>query len=84
MCATEVRSDGMAVATGMEVCSSDCPIHPDGFTNDETLKITHHHSYDWKEIWIALRLYFIMSSSLLLIGLMVTGLGIYIGMKYKE
>ena len=55
-------------------CGSDCPMHPDAFTNDETLTVTHH--YDQKEITITLKLLGIMSSSLLLIGLVVTGLGI--------
>ena len=41
---------------------------------DNTLKVTHHN-LDKKEIRIALKLLGIMSSSLLLIGLMVTWLG---------
>ena len=60
-------------------CGPDCPIHPDAITNvfltDHTLKITHHN-FDQIEITIALKLYGILTSFLLLIGLMVTGLGI--------
>ena len=66
----------MLYPRAMELCSTDCPIHPDVFSTDETLKVTQHHGYDWKEIWIALKLYCIMSSSLLLFGLLVIGLGI--------
>ena len=55
-------------------CGSDCPMHPDAFETDNTLTVTHH--YDQKEITVALKLYGIMSSSLLFIGLIVIGLGI--------
>ena len=41
---------------------------------DNTLKVTYHN-LDQKEIRVALKLLGIMSSSLLLIGLMVTWLG---------
>ena len=55
-------------------CGPDCVMHDDAWTTDDTMKVTHH--YDETEISIALKLYVIMSSSLLLIGLMVTCLGI--------
>ena len=59
--------------------STDCFLQcaePFAFTTDHTLKVTHHN-FDTNEIMIALKLHGIMSSSLLLIGLMVIGLGIY-------
>ena len=59
--------------------STDCFLQcaePFAFTTDHTLKVTHHN-FDTNENMIALKLYGIMSSSLLLIGLMVIGLGIY-------
>ena len=49
-------------------------MHPDAFETDNTLTVTHH--YDQKEMTVALKLYGIMSSSLLFIGLIVIGLGI--------
>ena len=54
-------------------CGPDCPMHPYAFRNDDTLKVTHH--YDQKQLTVTLKLLGIMGSSLLLIGLMVTGLG---------
>ena len=61
------------------IMSTDCFLQcaePFAFTTDHTLKVTHHN-FDTNEIMIALKLHGIMSSSLLLIGLMVIGLGIY-------
>ena len=55
-------------------CGPDCPMHPYAFRNDDTLKVTHH--YDQKQLTVTLKLLGILASSLLLIGLMVTGLGI--------
>ena len=49
-------------------------MHPNAFTTDDSLKATYSN-FDEKEIMIALKLHSIMSSSLLLIGLMITGLG---------
>ena len=54
-------------------CGSDCPMHPDAFITDDTLTITHHQ--DLEEMMVALKLYGILSSSLLVIGLIVLGLG---------
>ena len=54
-------------------CGPDCPMHPDAFITDNTLTVTCH--YDQKETMVALKLYGILSSSLLLIGLIVIGLG---------
>ena len=54
-------------------CGPDCPMHPNAFRNDDTLKVTHH--YDQKQLTITLKLLGIMTSSLLLIGLMVICLG---------
>ena len=56
-------------------CGPDCVMHDDAWTRDDTMKVTHHYK-DETEISIAMKLYVIMSSSLLLIGLMVTCLGI--------
>ena len=50
-------------------------MHPNAFTIDDTLKATHHN-FDQKELMIAVKLLGMIKSSLLLIGLMVTGLGI--------
>ena len=58
----------------LEYCSTDCPLHPDAYTLDEKMKVTHQ--YDQKEIMTTLKLYGILSSSLLLVGLLVIGLGI--------
>ena len=57
-------------------CGPDCPMHPNptAWKTDDTMRVTHH--YNQKEIMTAWKLYGIMSSSLLLIGLVVTGLGI--------
>ena len=49
-------------------------MHPNAFITDDTLKVTYSN-IDEKEIMVALKLLGIMSSSLLLIGLMVTWLG---------
>ena len=54
-------------------CAADCPLHPNAWTSDDTLRVTYN--YNQKEIMTAWKLYGIMSSSLLLISLMVTGLG---------
>ena len=57
-------------------CGPDCPFKDDAWKTDDTLKVTHH-SVDQKEIMVALKLHGILASSLLLTGLMVTGLGIW-------
>ena len=54
-------------------CGPDCPMHPDAFTPDNTMKVTH--KLDRKEKIIALKLLGVMAVSLILIGLMFTGLG---------
>ena len=46
------------------------------WTTDDTLKVTHHNM-NQKEIMIALKLYGIMASSLLLSGLIVSRIGSY-------
>ena len=74
LCATEIDEYGFGKMWSVGYCSPDCPIHPNAFTTDETLKVTHHN-LDQKEMMIAVKLLGIMSSSLLLIGLMVVGLG---------
>ena len=56
-------------------CGPDCLMHPDAFTTDETLKVTHHREVEI-EIMISVRLIGIMSSSLILLALMMKGLGI--------
>ena len=49
------------------------PIVANAWKTDDTLKVTHN--YNQEEMLIGLKLYGIMSSSLLLVGLLVTGLG---------
>ena len=56
-------------------CGPGCPSEDDAWLTDDTLKVSH--GVDQKEMMIALKLHGILASSLLLIGLMVTGLGIY-------
>ena len=51
------------------------PIEANAWKTDDTLKVTH--GVDQKEMMIALKLHGILASSLLLIGVMVTGLGIW-------
>ena len=75
MCSTEVDDNGFHVSGTHAVCGPDCPMHPNAWTTDDTLKVTHHYS-DQKETMIAVKLLSIMASSLLLIALMVTCLGI--------
>ena len=55
-------------------CGPDCVMHEDAWAEDKTMKVTHH--YEELKVTTPLKLYVIMSSSLLLIGLMVTCLGI--------
>ena len=75
-CSRNVDENGFHILedVGSVECGPDCPMHPNAFTTDDTLKVTYSN-IDEKEIMIALKLHGIMSSSLLLIGLMVTGLG---------
>ena len=85
-CSTKVDDDGIHAGVDPETggttkeelmnigfCGPDCPMHPYAFRNDDTLKVTHH--YDQKQLTVTLKLLGIMGSSLLLIGLMVTGSG---------
>ena len=55
-------------------CGPGCPILAEAWKTDDTLRVSQ--SLDQKEIMVALKIYGIMASSLLLIGLMVTVLGI--------
>ena len=71
MCATKV--DDNWYGTDWADCGPDCPLHPSVFTTDNTLKVAHDNM-DQNEIEIALKLFGIIASSLILIGLMVTGL----------
>ena len=71
-CATAVDEDGEEA--GSDYCGPDCPIEANAWKTDDTMKVTH--GVDQKEMVIALKLHGILASSLLLIGLMVTGLGI--------
>ena len=48
-------------------------MNTNAWKTDDTLKVTHN--YNQEEMLIGLKLYGIMSFSLLLVGLMVTGLG---------
>ena len=76
-CATKLEDDvttqGNVASWGF--CGPDCPIETNAWKTDDTLKVTHHYS-DQKETMIAVKVLVIMASSLLLIALMVTCLGI--------
>ena len=65
-------------------CGPGCPFKEDAWSTDDTLKVTQHHSIDQKEGMIAVELYGIMASSLLLIALMVKLLGISLVLKYEK
>ena len=71
MCATKVDDEGFLVQWAY--CGPDCGFT---FTADDTLKVSHHR-LDKKEIMIAVKLLGIIVFSLTIIGLMVTGLGLY-------
>ena len=66
-------SDGERIGDKVDECGPDCPFEKNAWKTDDTLKFTA--SFNPKEIMIAVKLHGIMASSLLLIGLMVTGLG---------
>ena len=55
-------------------CGPGCPSEDDAWLTNNTLKVTH--DVDQREMMTALKLHGILASSLLLIGVMVTGLGI--------
>ena len=74
MCATEV--DDNWYGKDFAECGPDCPLHPNGFTSDDTLKVAHD-DMDLKEMKICLKLLAIMGFSLILNGLMVAGLGMF-------
>ena len=59
------------------LCGPDCPIETNAWKTDDTLKVTQNY-FDQKEVMIAVKLYGIMASSLLLLALMVKLLGIYL------
>ena len=61
-------------------CGPDCPTEENAWLTDDTLKVTH--GIDQKEIMVALKLHGILASSLLLIGLMVTCLGMSVSEMY--
>ena len=80
-CATKLEDDVTVTVDGggnvasWGFCGPDCPIEANAWKAEDTLKVTH--DVDQKEIMVALKLHGILASSLLLIGLMVTGLGIW-------
>ena len=58
------------------ICGPDCPMYPNvPWLTDETLKVTHQN-LDQEGIMIAVKPLLILASSLPLLGMMVTGLGI--------
>ena len=69
-------SDGEWIADKYDECGSDCPFEKNAWKTDDTLKFTA--SLNQREIMIAVKLHGIIASSLLLIGLMVTGLGSHV------
>ena len=66
-------SDGDWIDDKVDECGPDCPFEKNAWKTDDTLKFTAN--FNQREIMIAVKLLGIMASSLLLIGLMVTGLG---------
>ena len=71
----EVDNNGFIVPNKWGYCGKKCPVDVNPWSTDGNVKVTHHN-FDQQEILTALKLYGIMSSSLLLIGIMVAGLGI--------
>ena len=59
-------------------CGKNCPVASDvnPWSTDETLKVIHDNK-NQREIMIGIKLLGIMSSSLFLLGLMVTELGMF-------
>ena len=57
-------------------CGPGCPIETNAWKTDDTLKITHNRDMDQKQKMMLVRLIGIMSSSLILLGLMIRVLGI--------
>ena len=49
-------------------------MHPDVLTADDTMRVTHQ--YDQIELMITLKLFGIISSSLIIFGLVITIIGI--------
>ena len=82
-CYTEVDDNGIGVKGTWADCGKNCPVDVNPWSTDQTLKVTHHY-LDQKEGMIAVELYGIMASSLLLIALMVKLLGIYLVLKYEK
>ena len=72
-CSTKVDDEGHHIPgpDNFRICGSKCSLKNDAWKADDTLIFRHH--YDENE---RMKLYGIMSSSLLLIGLLVTVLGI--------
>ena len=66
-------SDGEWISDKYDECGSDCPFEKNAWKTDDTLRFTA--SFNQREIIIGVKLHGIIASSLLLIGLMVTGLG---------
>ena len=73
-------SDGERIDDKVDECGPDCPFEKNAWKTDDTLKFTA--SLNQREIMIAVKLLGIIASSLLLIGLMVTGLGMSVSEMY--
>ena len=71
-CATTLTEDGSYDKWGY--CGPDCPTEENAWKTDDTLRVTH--SLNQKEMTSAIKLLGVLLSSLLLIGVMVTGTGI--------
>ena len=80
-CATAVDED-REEAGGSDYCGPDCPIEANAWKADDTLKVTT--GVDQKEMMIALKLHGILAFSFLLIGLMVTGLGMSVPEMFEK
>ena len=78
-CATKVDSEGNIIEPGnRRICGPKCPLKDDAWKVDDTL--TLHLHYDVTERIKTVKLFGILSSSLLLVGIMVTGLGKHINL----
>ena len=72
-CSTKLDKTGRHVRGNWADCGPDCPRHPNAWMTDDTLKLTRQLNQE--EMSIGLKLYAIITSSLIIIGLVVTCLG---------
>ena len=75
-CATH-GDDRKTIGNNWDLCGPDCHMDSDPFTDDNTLKVVHQNNNE-KERRYALKIFAIMSFSILLTGLINTRLGKYV------